>query len=49
MARRLIVLPDDSGEPIRSAIAGARRMLRIKMFVFSDPVLLEAIIAASRR
>jgi hypothetical protein len=33
--RRLIVLPDDSAEPILSAIAGAWRTLQIKMFVFS--------------
>lgn len=49
MARRLIILPDDSAEPILSAIAGAWRTLRIKMFVFSDPALLEAVVAARRR
>jgi cardiolipin synthase A/B len=49
MARSLIVLPDDSAEPILAAIAGAARSLRIKMFVFSDPQLLDAVIAARRR
>ena len=49
MARRLIVLPDDSAEPIASAIAGASRTLQIKMFVFSDPALIEAVVAAQRR
>jgi cardiolipin synthase A/B len=49
MTRRLIVLPDDSAEPILSAIGTARRMLRIKMFVFSDPALLDAVVAAKRR
>ena len=49
MALGLIVLPDDSAEPILSAIAGARHTLRIKMFVFSDQGLLEAVIAAKRR
>jgi phosphatidylserine/phosphatidylglycerophosphate/cardiolipin synthase-like enzyme len=49
MARRLIVLPDDSAKPILSAVDGAWRTLRIKMFVFSDPVLLKAVIAAKRR
>jgi cardiolipin synthase A/B len=49
MARRLIVLPDDSAEPILSAIAGARRTLQVKMFVFSDPALIDAVVAAKRR
>ena len=46
MARSLIVLPDDSPKPILNAIEGARRSIRIKMFVFSDPTLLKATIAA---
>ena len=49
MSRSLIVLPDDSAEPILAAIAGASKTIRIKMFVFSDPVLLQAVIAARRR
>jgi phosphatidylserine/phosphatidylglycerophosphate/cardiolipin synthase-like enzyme len=49
MARSLIVLPDDSAKPILAAIKGASRTLRVKMFVFSDPGLLEAVIAAKRR
>jgi cardiolipin synthase len=49
MARSLIVLPDDSAKPILAAIEGASRTLRVKMFVFSDPGLLEAVIAARRR
>jgi cardiolipin synthase len=49
MARSLIVLPDDSVEPILAAVTGASRTLRIKMFVFSDPSLLKAVIAAKRR
>ncbi len=49
MARSLIVLPDDSAKPILTAIAGASRTLRVKMFVFSDPSLLKAVIAARRR
>jgi cardiolipin synthase A/B len=49
MSRSIIVLPDDSGEPILAAIAGATKSIRIKMFVFSDPALLEAVIAAHRR
>lgn len=48
-SRSLIVLPDDSAGTILAAIAGARTSLRVKMFVFSDPGLLEAVIAAKRR
>ena len=43
------VLPDDSAKPILEAIDGASRTLRVKMFVFSDPGLLKAVIAAKRR
>ena len=49
MSRSLIVLPDDSATPILAAIAGASKTIRIKMFVFSAPVLLEAVIAAKDR
>ena len=49
MSRSLIVLPDDSAKPILEAINGAARSLRVKMFVFSDPALLAAVIAAKRR
>jgi cardiolipin synthase len=49
MSRSLIVLPDDSAKPIIDAIDGATKSLRVKMFVFSDPSLLKAVIAASRR
>lgn len=49
MTRSLIVLPDDSAKPILAAIEGASQTLRVKMFVFSDPALRKAIIAAQRR
>jgi phosphatidylserine/phosphatidylglycerophosphate/cardiolipin synthase-like enzyme len=49
LARSLIVLPDDTAKPILAAIEGASRTLRVKMFVFSDPSLLMAVIAARRR
>ncbi len=49
MSRSLIVLPDDSAQPILDAIGGAKKSLRIKMFVFSDPALMDAVIAARRR
>ena len=49
MSRTLIVLPDDSVQPILYAIHHATKSLRIKMFVFTDPALLDAVIAAHRR
>ena len=49
MSRSLIVLPDDSAQPILDAIAQATKSIRIKMFVFSDPALLQAVIAAHQR
>ena len=49
MSRSLIVLPDDSAKPILEAINGATKSLRIKMFLFSDPSILKAVIDARRR
>ncbi len=49
MSRTLIVLPDDSVQPILDAINGAKKSLRIKMFIFTDPSLLDAVIAAHHR
>jgi len=49
MSRYLVVLPDDSAQPILDAIDHAEKSLRIKMFVFSAPRLLHAVIAAHRR
>jgi cardiolipin synthase A/B len=49
MSRSLIVLPDDSAKPILDAIDAATKSLRVKMFLFSDPSLLKAVIAAKKR
>ncbi len=49
MSRSIIVLPDDSAQPLLDAIAQATKSIRIKMFVFSDPSLLQAVIAAHQR
>jgi cardiolipin synthase A/B len=49
MSRSLIVLPDDTAKPILDAIAKAQKSIRIKMFLFSDPSLLQAIIDAKHR
>lgn len=49
MSRYLLVMPDDSSRPILEAINQAAKSLRIKMFIFSDPELLHAVVAAHRR
>jgi phosphatidylserine/phosphatidylglycerophosphate/cardiolipin synthase-like enzyme len=49
MSRSLIVLPDETAQPILEAIDGAKESLRIKMFVFSDPALLKAVTGAHAR
>ncbi|WP_433983664.1 phospholipase D-like domain-containing protein [Tunturiibacter empetritectus] len=49
MSRSVIVLPDDSAQPILDAIHGAKESIRVKMFVFSDPTLLQAVTAAHQR
>lgn len=49
MSRSVIVLPDDSGRPIVEAINNAKESLRIKMFTFSDPTLIQAVIDAHKR
>ena len=48
-SRSLLVLPDDSAKPVLRAIDRASTSLRVKMFVFSDPDLLKAVVAARRR
>jgi cardiolipin synthase A/B len=47
--RSLVVLPEDSAKPILAAIHAASSSIRVKMFVFSDPALQNALIAARRR
>jgi phosphatidylserine/phosphatidylglycerophosphate/cardiolipin synthase-like enzyme len=47
--RSLLVMPDDAATPILEAIAGAKKSLRVKMFVFSDPSLIGAVTQARGR
>jgi cardiolipin synthase len=47
--RSIIVLPDDTVRSIINAIETATVSLRIKMFIFSDPDLLNAVIEAKKR
>ncbi len=47
--RSIIILPDDTGQSIIEAIHAAEKIIRIKMFLFSDPGLINAVIAARNR
>src|SRR5580693_7492958 len=47
--RSIIILPDDTGKEIISAIDKAEKSILIKMFLFSDPDLINAVIAAKKR
>jgi cardiolipin synthase A/B len=49
MSHRLIVLPDDTAEAILAPINAARHSMNIRMFLFTDPSLINAVIAARRR
>lgn len=49
MSHTLIVFPDDTAKPILDAINGAKRMLNVRMFLFTDLRLLGAVIAAKKR
>jgi len=47
--RTLLVFPDDSAQIIVEAIEQAIKSIRVKMFLFSDPVLIKAVIDAYKR
>jgi cardiolipin synthase len=47
--RSLFVLPDDTIQPLLTAMAQAQHSVRIKMFIFSEPLLVNAVIDASKR
>src|SRR6476620_10971899 len=47
--RSILVFPDDTVKLILDAIHEARKSLRIKMFIFSDPDLIDAVIGAHKR
>jgi cardiolipin synthase len=49
MTHSLIVLPDDTAKPILDAVFAAKKTLQIRMFLFTDPELINAVIAAKRR
>ena len=47
--RTLIVLPDDGIRPVLAPIAAAKKSILVKMFLFSEPRLVRALIAAHKR
>lgn len=47
--RSILVFPDDTVKPIVDAINSAEKSILVKMFLFSDPELIDAIIAAKGR
>jgi cardiolipin synthase A/B len=49
VTHKLIVLPDDTAVPLLGAINNAQKSIRVKMFLFSDPSLLKALVAAEKR
>jgi hypothetical protein len=49
MSRSLLVFPDVGASPLLDAIASAQKTIRLKMFVFDEPQLLDAIVEAKKR
>jgi cardiolipin synthase len=49
MSHSLIVLPEDTAQPILEALSAAKKSIQIRMFLFTDPGLTTAVIAAKRR
>jgi cardiolipin synthase A/B len=49
VTRSLIILPDDSAQPVIDAINASTRSVRIKMFAFTHQPLLDAVVSAHRR
>jgi phosphatidylserine/phosphatidylglycerophosphate/cardiolipin synthase-like enzyme len=49
MSRELFIFPEATAKPLLAGIEAAQKTLRIKMFVFSDPALIAAVIAARKR
>jgi cardiolipin synthase len=49
MSHTLIVLPDHTVDAILEPINAAKRSLNIRMFLFTEPTLLRAVIEATKR
>jgi len=48
-SRTLFVMPDATVAPLVAVVAAASKSIRVKMFVFTEPSLLDAVIAAKKR
>ncbi len=46
---RVLVQPEDGTEPVTALIAGARASVRVKMFTFTEPALIDALAQAQAR
>lgn len=49
MSHSLLVFPNDTADAIIAPINDAKKSLNIRMFLFTDPTLLDAVIAAQHR
>lgn len=49
MPRELLVLPEATAAPFVAAVDSAKKSLRLKMFVFTDPAMIAAVVAAKKR
>lgn len=49
MSHQLIVLPDDTARPLIDALDGAKASVNIRMFLFTDPDMVAAVIGAEQR
>jgi len=45
----LIVLPDDTAKPLIDALDAAKKAINIRMFLFTDPSMVDAVKAAEKR
>ncbi len=46
---RVLVQPEDGVEPVHALIDGARASIKVKMFAFTSPVLMNALVSAKDR
>jgi phosphatidylserine/phosphatidylglycerophosphate/cardiolipin synthase-like enzyme len=49
MSHSLIVFPDDTPRSLIDALQGAKKAVNIRMFLFTDPTLLDTVVAAKKR